>query len=108
MKKVIEQRKDITFYLKLFPLTQIHPEAYEKSKTIVCEDSNEKALQLLEDVYAKKEIPKADCETDVIDKNIRLAAKLGIGGTPVLIFEDGRVKSGAIRAEQLISLIDKK
>lgn len=108
MKKVIEQRKDIAFYIKMFPLTQIHPEAYEKSKAIVCEDSNEKALQLLEDAYTKKEIPKADCKTDVIDRNIQLAVKLGIGGTPALIFEDGRVKSGALPAEQLISLIDRK
>jgi thiol:disulfide interchange protein DsbC len=108
MKKVVETRKDIAFYMVMFPLTSIHPEAYDKSKAIVCAESNEKGMQLLEDVYAKKEIPKPTCETDVIDKNIQLAVKLGIRGTPAIIFEDGRMKSGAIQASQLIQLVDKK
>ena len=41
IKQVIEKRKDIVFYLKMFPLQQIHPQAYEKSKTIVCEKRSE-------------------------------------------------------------------
>lgn len=108
MKQVIEKRKDIVFYLKMFPLRQIHPQAYEKSKTIVCEKSNEKAIKLLEDAYAKKEIPKPSCDTTVIDENIKLAEKLGINSTPTLIFDDGRTARGAIKAEELIKLIENR
>ncbi|MEF9427202.1 MAG: DsbC family protein [Candidatus Mariimomonas ferrooxydans] len=108
LKQIIEKRKDIVFYLKMFPILQLHPQAYDKSKTIICEKSNEKAIKLLEDVYAKKEIPKPSCDTKAVDENIKLAAKLGINGTPTLVFDDGRVMSGAIKAEKLIKLIENK
>ncbi len=110
MKKVLEMRDDVVFYLKMFPLTSIHPQAYSKSKTIVCEKrrSNEKAIKLLEDVYAKKSIPEPDCDTDAIDKNIELAERLGIRSTPTIVFGDGRVINGAIKAEQIIKLLDKR
>ena len=100
MKKVIEKRKDIAFYIKMFPL-QMHPGAYEKAKAIVCE----KSLALLEDAFEKKEIPKPTCETQVIDENIKFAEKLGISGAPTLILPDGRVISGYREADALILLV---
>lgn len=106
MKKVVEKRKDIAFFIKLLPIVQIHPEAYSKSKAIVCEKSNDRAMQLLEDVFEKKPIPAPTCETRVIDENISLAASLGIGGTPALVFPNGLLKSGALPADQIIQLVD--
>ena len=100
MKTVIKERKDIAFYIKLFPLP-MHKEAYEKSKAIVCE----KSLALLEDAFNKKELPKAKCETTVIDDNIKLAQKLGIDGTPTLVLPNGRVVPGYKDAKSLIELI---
>jgi thiol:disulfide interchange protein DsbC len=100
MKKVIEERNDIAFYIKLFPL-RIHPAAYEKSKAIVCEHS----LALLEEAFEKKPLPKPKCETPVIDENIRLAEKLGISSVPVLILPDGRVIEGYRDSKTLINLI---
>ncbi|MBI5676282.1 MAG: DsbC family protein [Nitrospirae bacterium] len=108
LKQVVEQRKDIAVYFKLFPLVQIHPKAYKKSQAIVCEKSNEKALALLEDVFAKKTIPEPSCETKIIDENIALAKKLGISSTPILILDDGRVVRGALKADDLIKAIDNK
>lgn len=100
MKKVIEERKDIAFYLKMYPL-KIHPKAYEKAKAIVCE----KSLALLEDSFAKKDIPKPKCETKVVDENIKLAEKLGITGTPTIIFPNGDLVSGALDAKKIIEMI---
>jgi thiol:disulfide interchange protein DsbC len=100
MKKVIEKRKDIAFYIKMFPL-KIHPEAYEKSKAIVCE----KSLSLLEDAFDKKQLPKPKCETSVVDDNLKLGEKLGISGTPALIMPDGRVISGYKEADAIIELV---
>jgi thiol:disulfide interchange protein DsbC len=102
MKKVIERRKDIAFYIKMFPLP-MHTGAYEKAKAIVCE----KSLSLLDDAFEKKQLPKPKCETPVIDENLKLAEKLGISGAPTLIMPDGRVMSGYREADALIQLIVK-
>ncbi|MFH1014601.1 MAG: DsbC family protein [Nitrospirota bacterium] len=102
IKKVVEKRKDIAFYIKLFPLTKLHPDAYWKSKSIICE----KSLKLLEDNFEKKTIPKPSCKTDVIDKNIKLAASLGISGTPTSVLPDGSVLTGSLQADKLIEFID--
>ncbi|MBA3071363.1 MAG: hypothetical protein FP829_04250, partial [Nitrospirae bacterium] len=96
------KRKDIAFYIKLFPLTKLHPDAYWKSKSIICE----KSLKLLEDNFEKKTIPKPSCKTDVIDKNIKLAASLSISGTPTSVLPDGSVLTGSLQADKLIEFID--
>jgi len=103
MKKVTQERKDIAFYIKMFPL-KIHPGAYDKAKTIVCENS----LTLLENAFEKKQLPAPKCKTSVIDENVKLAEKLGISGAPTLIMPDGRVISGYKDANTLKELIDRK
>jgi len=103
MKKVIEKRKDIVFYIKLFPLP-MHKEAYAKAKAIVCE----KSLSLLEDAFERKTLPAPKCETTAIDDNISLAQKLGISGTPAIILPDGRLLPGYLEADALILQIEKQ
>jgi len=100
MKQVTDQRKDIVFYIKLFPLKN-HPEAYQKSKSIVCE----KSLALLEEAFEKKPIPKPKCETSAVDENIKLAEKQGITSVPSLVLPDGRIFPGYKDARSLIQLI---
>ncbi len=104
MKKVLEKRKDIVFYIKLYPLIKLHPKAYEKSKAIVCE----KSLALLEDNFAGKSLPEPKCKSSEVDENLKLGERLGITGTPAIIFPDGSVVPGSVDADSLISLIDKK
>jgi thiol:disulfide interchange protein DsbC len=103
MKKVIEKRKDIAFYIILFPLP-MHKDAYRKSKAIMCE----KSLSLLDDAFENKQIPDPKCETTAIDDNIKLGQKLGVSGTPAMILPSGILESGARDADAIISLIDKK
>ena len=103
MKNVVRERKDIAFYIKMFPL-KIHKNAYSKAKTIVCQ----KSLKLLEDAYAKKPLPAPSCKTSVLDENITLAKKLGITGDPAVVLPDGRVFVGFRSANALIALVDKK
>jgi protein-disulfide isomerase len=100
MKKVVEERKDIAFLLKMFPLP-MHKGAYEKAKSIVCERS----LRLLEENFEKKPIPAPDCDTGAVDDNIRLGKELDITGTPTLIMPDGFVLLGGKDAKTLIGLI---
>ncbi len=103
MKKVVKERKDIAFYIKMFPL-KMHPGAYEKARAIVCERS----LTLLDDAFSKKPLPAPRCKTSVIDENLKLAESLGITGAPTLVMPDGRVIAGFKDANALKGLIDKK
>jgi len=102
MKKVIEERKDIAFYVKMLPLP-MHKGADVKAKAIICE----KSLSLLEAAYEHKEVPNPKCETTAIEENIKLAQRLGISGTPAMIFPDGKVVPGAIDAKTIIEKIGK-
>ncbi len=101
IKKIVAKRKDIAFYIKLYPLA-IHPGAYEKSKAIVCSGS----AQMLDDAFTGKELPAPKCETGEIDANIKLAEELGIRGTPGIILPDGRLLPGYLPEEALLGLID--
>jgi len=103
MKQIIATRKDIAFYIKMYPL-EFHKDAYWKSKSIVCNNS----LQLLQDCFDKKEIAKTDCKTEEVDNNLKLAKSLGITGTPGIILPDGRLRIGAMPEAELIKLIDDK
>jgi len=102
MAKVVEMRPDIAFYIKLFPLTNIHPKAYDKAKAIICE----KSLRLLEESLAGKEIPPPQCETDQVDKNIALGRNISVKSTPTIIFPDGSVVPGYKSAEWIIEFLD--
>ena len=102
MKKIIEERKDIAFYIKMFPLKS-HPQAYEKAKAILCE----KSLKLLEDAHEGRPLPKPSCETNLVDEHTKQAEKLGIGSVPTLILSDGRIVPGYKDAQALIQLIVK-
>jgi len=99
--KVVAERKDIAFYLKLMPLP-MHPDAFWKSQSILCKSS----VQWLEDNFAKKEIPRPDCDNkQEVEANIKLASELGITGTPTLVFPDGMVLVGGKDAKTIIDLV---
>ena len=102
MKKVIEKRKDIVFFIKMYPLP-MHKDSYAKAKAIVCE----KSLSLLDEAFEKKPLPAAKCETSALDENIKLAEKLGIRGTPAIILPNGTLIPGYKDADALIALIEK-
>ncbi len=101
IKKVVAERKDIAFYLKLMPLP-MHPDAFWKSQSILCKSS----VQWLEDNFVKKEIPKPDCDNkQEVEANIKLASELGITGTPTMVFPDGMVAIGGKDAKAIIDLV---
>ncbi|MBI5875238.1 MAG: DsbC family protein [Deltaproteobacteria bacterium] len=102
IKKILETRKDIAFYIKLFPL-DIHPEAYEKSKAIIC---NKKSVKLLDDAFAGKKLPKSTCETKEVAETIKLGKSIGITGTPTIIFPDGRLLPGYMEGPALLKMLE--
>ncbi len=100
LDKIVKARKDIVFFIILFPL-RFHKDAYWKSKSILCQ----KSIRMLEEAFARKQIPKIECENKEVDDNIKLAESLGITSTPTLVFMDGRVVTGMLPAQQIIALL---
>jgi len=101
MKKVVEKRKDIIFYLKLYPCKSL-TDSSQKSKSIICNQS----MKMLEDSFEKKPIPRTECRSSELDDNKKLAAWFRIDSTPALIFPDCRLEKGLLPAERIIDIID--
>ena len=96
MKKVIEKRKDIVFYVKLLPIVGTKP---DKIGDVACNK------------YAKMRTEfngngKKECDQKEVESNAALARSLNINGTPALIMPDGKIYSGKMPADRLIKFID--
>ncbi|MDQ7004306.1 MAG: DsbC family protein [Ghiorsea sp.] len=91
LEKNLKNETGIRVYTFLFPLVQLHPDAYEKSKSIWCAEDQHQAM--LDVMLEGKTLPKATCQTP-IDDNMKLAASLGVRGTPTIFSEDGRKYTG--------------
>ena len=100
MKKLVEKRPDIVFFLKLFVM--VSPDA-KKVKSIVCD----KSLAVLEDGYEHKEVPDNDCSTKELDDNRSFADANGITAAPAIIFPDGTLQLGYSPADALEKSIDR-
>ncbi|MBF0404506.1 DsbC family protein [Candidatus Magnetominusculus xianensis] len=103
LKKIVAKRTDTAFYILLYPITKLHPEALKKSKSVMCA----KSLQLLDDAFDKKPLPEPTCNAKSVDDNIKIAEGLGLSGTPALVFPDGVLIRGAMPAEEILRLLDK-
>jgi len=95
----VKANPDLAFHTKLIPLKQ---SSKKISKTIICN----KSMEQLEMAFSGQSLPEANCETDVIEKNLALAQKLGIRGTPTLILPNGQISSGYRPLDELLKLIE--
>jgi len=94
--------KGIKVYTFLFPLVQIHPHARAKAEAIWCSKDRHKTLtDIMVNGVPLTQIKSSVCTTP-IDANLKLAAAMGITGTPTLIAHDGRKHAGAMPANQLM------
>jgi thiol:disulfide interchange protein DsbC len=101
LKKVIAESKDVAFYIKLVALP-MHVDAGWKAESILCSRS----LQLLEDNYEQKAIPKPGCKTKAVEDNNNLSKALDITGTPTMIMPDGLVVVGGRDAKTIIEMAE--
>lgn len=103
MKKVLEKRKDVAFYLVLFPL-EMHKDAYKKAQAILCE----KSTQLADDAFSGKAVPEPKCSNEAVERTKALGSSLGVSSTPTIVREDGTVNLGMLPADKLSDWIDGK
>ncbi len=92
---------DVTIYTFLFPLAGLHPDAANKARAIWCAPDRNKAWTdwMLNGQLAKG---SGTC-VNPIDETAELGNKLGVRGTPLLIFSSGKRVSGAIPAQEIES-----
>lgn len=94
---------DVTVYLFLYPIDSLHPGASDKARAVWCAPDRAKAW---EELMTKGTPPKnaGNCDNPVA-RLAEVGKKLGINGTPTLIFQDGRRVPGMIPAAQLEKLL---
>jgi thiol:disulfide interchange protein DsbC len=93
---------DVTIHVFLYPLTSIHPHAYEHALGIWCAKDRQKAWS---DKMLKDMDPAGAKCANPIDRNLALGGKLRVDGTPTLIFADGRMHAGAVSAQEFERLL---
>jgi thiol:disulfide interchange protein DsbC len=101
IKKAVEKNADVAFLVMPYPRNSQDKAAYGKCLSLVCSKSE----KLLDDAYAGKELPAPACKSDAVDRTIQLANRLQVQGTPSMILPDGRLISGFMEADALLSLL---
>lgn len=90
---------NVTAYVLLYPIDQLHPDAARKSRLIWCAPDRPKAWL---DFMLKGNLPANDgnCETPLPQLHA-VAQKYRVVATPTLVFMDGRVVPGALPKDRL-------
>lgn len=97
----LEKLSNVTVYTFLYPV--LGEDSVDKSKAIWCAADPAKVWHGF--MGAGRPVPqKADCATP-LDRNIALARKLRIMGTPNILFQSGERVPGLANAEQLAQKI---
>jgi len=97
LEKEMVNLTDATVYIFVFPIL---PGSEEKAKAIWCSSDR---LKTWEDHMLYGVEPKSanTCDTTALTKISKHAEKLRISVTPTLIFEDGVIKPGTLKLDQL-------
>jgi len=103
LEKELSLLDNLTIYVFLLPLAELHPQAVETARNIWCSADRVSAWNhyMLED---KKPAVAGDCQTPIADI-ATIANELGINGTPAIILADGRRLEGALPAASLEKLL---
>ena len=89
--------KNVTIYTLLYPI--LAEDSLKKSQAVWCAPNRSQAWT--DHMINGKALPeKVDCDTP-IERNVALARKLRVMGTPALLFPSGERVPGAISAEQI-------
>lgn len=93
---------NVTIYTFLYPF--LAEDSLKKSQAIWC--SANRSRVWTEHMMSNKPLPdKTDCETP-LERNIALAHKLKVMGTPVLLFPSGERVPGAVPVDQIESRLN--
>lgn len=97
----LQKVTDVTVHLFLLPI--LSADSTEKSKNIWC--AKDKAKAWSDWMVRDQAAPKASCDTGALDRNLELARKYKITGTPTIFFANGSRVPGAINAQEVEKLL---
>ena len=102
LEEELPKVNDLTVHVFLFPLTSLHPHAYEHALGIWCSKDRQKAWadKMLKGI----DPPPAKCDNP-LDRNLALGDKAHVDGTPTFILANGRRHSGTVTAQELEQLL---
>ncbi len=106
LKLLVKEDPQLAVYLLLYPL-DIHPTAAARSDSIICAAKTDmaKALRMLEQSFAGKGPEPGKCGKRYSLQTKKQATELGIGVTPSLVFDDGRLILGMKPKDELAALV---
>lgn len=101
VEQEFEKLNNVTVYLMVYPIEQLHPRAVAKAKAIWCSPDRLKAW---DDYMLRGTAPRADGDCpNPVEELMAWGQRKGINATPTLIFADGSRVPGAITAAQIES-----
>lgn len=98
LEQALAKLDNVTIHTFLYPLDELHPAARTQAIAVWCDQDRAGAWKAL--MLDGKPAKPADC-AHPIDRNIALAHKLGVDGTPVLFDFQGRRLAGAAPADHI-------
>jgi thiol:disulfide interchange protein DsbC len=103
----LAKRTDVTRYVFLFPLKQLHADAEKKSLYILAQKDRGKAfLDVLAGRMDGKPLPDVDSQVALLEEIIKIGQSVGIRATPT-IWVDGIAVNGA-DIPRISALLEKK
>ena len=94
----LQAMKDVTVYVFLYPI--LSPDSFEKAKNIWCAKDRAAAWNAAMIDGKAPPVAAADCKHP-LQQNLQLGQRLGVNGTPTLIFQDGSRMPGASSADEI-------
>ena len=98
LEQELAKLDNVTIHTFLYPLDELHPEARAKAIAVWCAQDRAAAWKGL---MLDGKAPKSAACDHPIDRNIQLAHKLGVEGTPALFDVRGRRLAGAAPAQRI-------
>ena len=103
--KELSTMTDVTVYTFLLPI--LSPDSTEKSKAIWCSKDRAKAWDQIMTKGALTE-PSKPCDVALLEKNMQLAQRFNIRGTPAIYLASGQQLGGYIPAAQIEQALGKR
>ncbi|MBG6083028.1 DsbC family protein [Rubrivivax gelatinosus] len=102
LERQLEKLENVTIYTFLYPIESLHPDAADKAESIWCAGDDAARNQAWYDLMVKGIVPASGkpC-ANPIERNVNLAAALGVRGTPTLFSADGRRLPGMAPADRI-------
>ncbi len=100
IRSVVEKEPGVAFRIILFSRNN-DLNTLKKTQAVLCARS----LEMLDQAYLGKPLPEPGCTTTAAVENGKIAAALGVTGTPVLIMPDGRMIPGFRDPDAILRLL---